>query len=116
MAYPVASIGTIVTLAAALVAERIGTVVIDSRAASNQQRYAWRSNLRFITLLLAAILIAALWTRLFPNKGTFYGLLGAGLAVALREPLLSMAGRLSIWMGRMYRVGDRIEFKAWQGT
>src|SRR6185437_2184724 len=44
-----------------------------------------------------------------------FGILGAGLAIALREPLLSLAGRLSIWAGNMYRVGDRIEFQNMAG-
>jgi small-conductance mechanosensitive channel len=61
------------------------------------------------------IFIVILWGRLFPNKGTFFGLLGAGVALALKEPLLSIAGRLSIWFGHLYRVGDRIEFQNMAG-
>jgi small-conductance mechanosensitive channel len=37
------------------------------------------------------------------------------VAVALREPLLSVAGRIAIFAGGMYSVGDRIEFDNMSG-
>jgi small-conductance mechanosensitive channel len=43
------------------------------------------------------------------------GLLGAGLAIALKEPLLSVAGRLAIFAGHMYMAGDRIELQQMAG-
>src|SRR5438045_439235 len=48
-------------------------------------------------------------------EGTFLGLLGAGLAIALREPLLSVAGRVAIFAGKMYSVGDRIQLETMSG-
>lgn len=110
MQYPVATIGTLVTLAVAFIADRVGAAMINRRATSDQQRYGWRGNLGIIITLLAALTILLFWARLLQYKGTFFGLLGAGFALALRDPLLSIAGRLSIWAGHMYRVGDRIEF------
>lgn len=115
MEYPVATIGTVVTIAAAVVLDRIGVALINRRASSSQQRYGWRGNLGICIGILATIVVLLFWVRLFPNKGTFFGLIGAGFAVALREPLLSLAGRLSIWAGKMYRVGDRIEFQSMAG-
>jgi small-conductance mechanosensitive channel len=56
-----------------------------------------------------------LWSRLFHAKGTFWGLIGAGLAVALKDPLLSIAGRIAIFAGHMYSVGDRIEISKLTG-
>jgi small-conductance mechanosensitive channel len=61
------------------------------------------------------VAIALLWAKLIPRKGTFFGLLGAGLAIALREPLLSIAGRIAIFAGGMYSAGDRIEINKMTG-
>ena len=115
MEYPVATIGTAVALGAAFVIDRVGSALIRRRPVSPQEKYGWRTNLGLLTTLGALIAIACLWVHLLPNKGTFFGLIGAGLAFALKEPLLSIAGRLSIWFGHLYRVGDRIEFESMAG-
>jgi small-conductance mechanosensitive channel len=52
---------------------------------------------------------------LFQHTSTFLGLIGAGLAVALREPLLSIAGRIAIFMGHIYNIDDRIEINKLSG-
>ena len=59
--------------------------------------------------------VAILWAHTLQNKGTFLGLIGAGMAVALKEPLLSIAGRLAIFSGHMYTAGDRIELQEMKG-
>ena len=62
-----------------------------------------------MVFVVGALAIALAWGRLVPHHGTFFGLIGAGLAVALREPLLSIAGRIAIFAGRIYDAGDRIQ-------
>ncbi len=115
MQYPVATIGSLATIGVAFLVDRIGAAVIRRRATSDQQRYGWRGNLAIVITILTALVILFFWARLLEYKGTFFGLLGAGFALAMREPLLSVAGRLSIWAGHMYRVGDRIEFNGMIG-
>jgi small-conductance mechanosensitive channel len=66
-------------------------------------------------MVLAAAGIIAFWSKLFEHKGQFWGLIGAGLAISLREPLLSIAGRLAIFAGHMYSGGDRIEINNLSG-
>ncbi|HEX3985154.1 MAG TPA: mechanosensitive ion channel domain-containing protein [Acidobacteriaceae bacterium] len=107
--------GTAIVLVVAFLVDRIGTVVIRHGAATAQEKYIRRGNLGLLTTLAAVAVLIVLWARLFQNKGTFFGLLGAGIALALREPLLSIAGRLSIRAGQMYRVGDRIGLQQMAG-
>ena len=115
MQYPVATIGTLATIAIAFIVDRIGAAIIRRRAPTDQQRYGWRGNLAILIALLTALITMFFWARLLEYKGTFFGLIGAGFALAMRDPLLSVAGRLSIWAGHMYRVGDRIEFNGMIG-
>jgi small-conductance mechanosensitive channel len=115
MRYPIATVGTLVTLLVAVVAERVGIAIIRGRARDPRRSYTWRSNYRVVVFLLSSVIVALFWVRLFQSKSTFFGLLGAGFAVALREPLLSIAARISISAGRMYGVGDRIEFQGMAG-
>ncbi len=65
--------------------------------------------------MIGGAIIIGLWAKLVPHASTFLGLVGAGLAVALREPLLSIAGRIAIFFGHMYTVGDRIEINKMSG-
>ncbi|HEX3660495.1 MAG TPA: mechanosensitive ion channel family protein [Acidobacteriaceae bacterium] len=115
LAYPIATVGTAITVVLAFLVDRVGVAIIRRGAGKPQEKYIRRGNLGVLTVLAAAVVLILLWARLFQNKGTFYGLLGAGIALALREPLLSIAGRLSIWAGHLYRVGDRIEFQQMAG-
>ena len=115
MHYPVATFGTAIVVVLGFCVDRLGAAIIRRRPGSQQEKYIRRTNLGLLTVLAATLAIISLWARLFHNKGTFFGLLGAGLALALKEPLLSIAGRLSIWWGHLYRVGDRIEFESMAG-
>ncbi len=115
MHYPVATIGTAIAIVAAFLVDRIGVMLIRRGTGSPQQRYIRRTNLGLLTTMVTLVVLVILWGRLLQNKGTFFGLLGAGLALALKEPLLSIAGRMSIWAGHLYRVGDRIEFQNMAG-
>lgn len=115
MTYPIASIGTSIALVAGFVVYAIIAAIIRRGHGDERQQYMHRINARLVITMAVALAIAVLWARLLQNKGTFFGLIGAGLAVAMKEPLLSIAGRLSIWLGHLYRVGDRIEFQSMGG-
>ena len=67
-----------------------------------------------ITMLTVVALIV-LWAHNLQFKGQFWGLIGAGLAISLREPLLSIAGRVAIFAGHMYSGGDRIQINNLSG-
>lgn len=60
-------------------------------------------------------MIGFIWAHLIWHPSTFLGLIGAGLAVALRDPLMSIAARLAIFAGHIYSVGDRVEVNQMKG-
>jgi hypothetical protein len=72
MPYRIATIGTAIVIVAAFLVDRVAAAIIRRQSGTPRQKYIRRTN---------------------------FGLLGAGLALALREPLLSRAGRLSVWAG-----------------
>lgn len=59
----------------------------------------------------AAIIIAILiiWIEKISSIATFLGIIGAGIAIALAEIILSITGWLFIVFRRPFRIGDRIE-------
>ncbi|MGZ4815265.1 MAG: mechanosensitive ion channel family protein [Terriglobales bacterium] len=112
--YPYAIVGTVIAFVLAFLAKFVGDGVIRSTK-EPKERYR---RYKFLNTAIAVFVVAALvvlWGRLFHNKGTFFGLIGAGLAIALKDPLLSIAGRILIFAGNMYTVGDRIEINKISG-
>jgi small-conductance mechanosensitive channel len=58
---------------------------------------------------LAIVLVARLWIQGINGIATYFGLLSAGIAIALQDPLTNLAGWLFILVRRPFRVGDRIQ-------
>jgi small-conductance mechanosensitive channel len=113
--YPIPVLGTIAAIVVAVVLHYAARAYIGRRTQDPKEQYRRRKFFTTIIVLAAAIVIVILWARTLKQTGTFLGLVGAGLAIALREPLLSVAGRLAIFTGRMYSAGDRIELEQMTG-
>jgi small-conductance mechanosensitive channel len=78
-------------------------------------RYKWRKNLAYILSFLGFILVGRIWFQGMGSLATFLGLLSAGLAIALRDPVTDMAGWLLIVWRKPFKVGDRIEIGKHRG-
>lgn len=113
--YPVPVIGSVITVALALFFHYAASAFLRHSVQDNRERYRRREFFSTVIVFIAAAAILVLWAHTLKQKGTFLGLLGAGLAIALREPLLSIAGRFAIFSGHMYSAGDRIEFQKMSG-
>ncbi len=113
--YRVPSIATATILVIAWLVAAIGGRMIHAAVSDPRQRYSRRQTLRTVIVLLAAAAVIVLWAWKLPHPGTFLGLVGAGLAVALKDPLLAVAGRIAISAGRIYGVGDRIQISQLSG-
>src|SRR5690348_13055757 len=113
--FEVPILGTIGVLILAYVAVLIARKVIEARDVAPKEHYRlYRLTNTVITVLTTAAIIA-FWSKKFEHTGQFWGLIGAGLAISLREPLLSIAGRIAIFAGHMYSGGDRIEINKLSG-
>jgi small-conductance mechanosensitive channel len=113
--YPIPILGTIAVLVAATLMHYAGGVYFGHQKTSKPEKYRKRRFLDTIVVIIAALILVILWARVLPRSSTFLGLIGAGLAVALREPLLSIAGRLAIFSGHMFNVKDRVQINQLSG-
>ncbi len=113
--YPVAEIGTLVVLALAWLLLTLGGKIIDSQHLDVREHYRRRKMLSTVVVVLAVLVLLALWSHPLRRTSTFLGLMAAGVAIALKEPLLSIAGRIAIFVGHIYDVGDRIEIDKMKG-
>ena len=72
-------------------------------------RYVWRKTLGYSNLILALILVGFVWINGIRFLTTYLGLLSAGIAIALKEPLANIFGWLYIVVQKSFVVGDRVQ-------
>ena len=89
--------------------------VVRERVSDVTQQYYWRRAVKYTTGGIMVLLIGGLWLDGLSNIGTFLGLVSAGLAIALQDPLVNLAAWLFILVRRPFKVGDRIEINGHLG-
>lgn len=77
--------------------------------------YNWRKAIEYIVYTLGAILIGRVWLVGLQSILTYLGILSAGLAIALQDPIVNLVGWLFIVTRRPFSVGDRIEVDNFAG-
>lgn len=82
---------------------------ISKRGMSTAAEYRWNKISSYAVLLLGVLLVGRIWFAGFESIGTIIGLASAGIAIALKDPLVNMVGLAYIAWQRPFNVGDRIE-------
>jgi small-conductance mechanosensitive channel len=88
---------------------------VFGRVSDQGSRYRWRKNSATLAFLVALVIVARVWFEGLASLTTYLGLLSAGLAIALKDPLTDIAGWLFIVWRRPFAVGDRIQVGAVAG-
>ncbi|ARS37795.1 mechanosensitive ion channel family protein [Pontibacter actiniarum] len=83
--------------------------LVRQRLTDLRKQYQWRKFTNYTATGLAILFLSYIWFDGFRSIATFLGLLSAGLVLALREPVLNMAGWVFIIWKRPFRIGDRIQ-------
>lgn len=100
---------TVVTLVVIWLIRFLIIRVINRNIKSTRQKYKWRKNASYSTGFLGLIILGTIWFEGLQEIGTFLGLLTAGLAIALRDPVTDFAGWIFISLRTPFDVGDRVE-------
>jgi small-conductance mechanosensitive channel len=77
--------------------------------------YNWRKVVQYVTVIVGIILIGRIWLAGVDTLVTYLGLVSAGIAIALQDPITSLAGWLYIVWRRPFVVGDRVEIDGIMG-
>ena len=72
-------------------------------------RYQWNRMLSFIIPFTGILLVGAIWVPAFKQFGAFLGIITAGLAIALKDPITNLAGWLFILFRKPFVIGDRVQ-------
>ncbi len=83
---------------------------ISSRTVENRvAQYRWGKTIAYVTTGLATLFVIAIWVDGLSQVGTFLGLVSAGVAIALKDVLVDIAGWLILITKPPFEVGDRIQ-------
>jgi small-conductance mechanosensitive channel len=73
------------------------------------QRYQWRKISLYISVFIVVLFLLSTWLGFIGSLGTFLGLMTAGIAIALKDPLVNIVAWLFILVRQPFKVGDRIQ-------
>ena len=82
---------------------------------SKEEQYIWKKSIIYINVALGLFLLIGLWFKNLGSLATYFGLLSAGIAIALKDTFSNMAGWLFILLRRPFKIGDRIEIGKHRG-
>jgi small-conductance mechanosensitive channel len=99
---------SLLTIAALWILHRLALALMYRRVTDPWTRYRWRKGITYVALGLGLILVGRTWF-VGLALATYFGLLSAGLAIALKDPVTNLAGWVFIVWRRPFEVGDRIE-------
>jgi len=89
--------------------------IIWKRTEEASLRYRWQKTTTYITVFIGFFLVVRVWFAGIQSLATFLGLITAGLAIALKDLVTSLAGWIFILWRRPFIVGDRIQLGEHRG-
>lgn len=77
--------------------------------------YRWQKIISHTSVILTLFFVGSIWLSGIRSLATFLGLLSAGLAIALKDPITNLAGWGFIIWRRPFELGDRIQIGQFAG-
>ena len=106
---------SVVVIAGLWLLQRIVLALVYRRITDPRTRYRWRKTTTYVFIVAGILVVGREWLEGFKALATFLGLVSAGIAIALKDPLVNLAGWAYIVGRRPFDVGDRIEIAGHKG-
>lgn len=94
-----------------IVVRTVLLVIVRRQIPDERARYHWRKGITYVLGVLALFIAGRIWFVGFRSIATFLGIAAAGLVIALKEPLSSVAAWFFLIWRRPFVVGDRIQVR-----
>lgn len=108
-------IDTLVIILALVLLRWIILWIVRRNVEDQRSRWHWRRGTSYAVATIALFVVGRVWFDGVRSLATFLGLLAAGLALALKEPVQNFAGWIFIMTRRPFVLGDRIQVGAHAG-
>lgn len=96
-------------------AHRVLLRSVIQRIRSLERRYQWQKALGYSFTALGILVVSLVWIEDVRSAATYFGLVSAGVAIALKDPLTNIVGWGFILWRKPFQVGDRIEIGPYAG-
>jgi small-conductance mechanosensitive channel len=100
---------TLLTIFIVLVLRQLILRIVFRKFEDVRIRYRWRKTSAYIAFLFAILILGRVWFEGFESIATFLGLVSAGVAIALKDLLVNLAGWIFMLWRKPFEVGDRIQ-------
>jgi small-conductance mechanosensitive channel len=104
-------VGMVLILGLAQLIQRTVTKSVESP----DLRYRMRKMVAFLGYMLVILYLAGVFSEQLHSIAVALGVASAGIAFALQEVIVSIAGWLAISFGRFYKIGDRVQLSGTVG-
>jgi small-conductance mechanosensitive channel len=78
-------------------------------------RYQWKKTLGYIGFILFFIIIGRIWFKGIESIATYFGLVSAGIAIALKDPITNVVAWFFILSRNPFDIGERIQIGDYAG-
>ncbi|MDH3456016.1 MAG: mechanosensitive ion channel family protein [Gemmatimonadota bacterium] len=103
-------IGTsLAAILAVWIIRRIILAIVWRRIQDVRIRYRWQKTTAYVLVPVGILIVGRIWFEGFQSLATFLGLVSAGIAIALKDLLVNLAGWMFVLWRRPFEVGDRIQ-------
>jgi small-conductance mechanosensitive channel len=107
---------TIIILVVMWLIKKAAYKIIGVRTDDAMKRvYHWRKTVQYTLVFISLLLIGNIWISNFQSITTFLGLLSAGIAIALKDIFVNIAGWLFIYWRKPFDIGDRVQIGDYKG-
>ncbi|MFH1621284.1 MAG: mechanosensitive ion channel domain-containing protein [Patescibacteria group bacterium] len=89
--------------------------IVSKKIKESKARYSFRKTTQLLFIISSFIIILRIWIVNPQALLVAYGLVAAGVAIALQDVFKNFAGAFTIFLTGIYRVGDRIEVNSKYG-
>jgi small-conductance mechanosensitive channel len=102
-------IPTILVVISFWILKTITYLILSKQVKRVQNRYRLKKTMGYIYYILLFFILGRIWLQGFHSITTILGLFSAGLAIALKDLFMNVAGFLYIMWQKPFEVGDRVQ-------
>lgn len=103
------TLSTLIVLVAVIVLRYVGAILVSRRVTDSEMQFRAKKALTYVATVVVAVSLIFIWLPFVDDLATFLGLLSAGIAIALADVFLNLAGWAYVVFRRPFRVGDRVQ-------
>lgn len=106
---------SLIAIVVVIILRKLSVRLLLQRKEDVKDRYYYTNAIRYTFSVILIITLVTIWFSEFRSIATILGLVGAALTIALKDPIVNLAGWLFILSRQPFKIGDRVEMDGQRG-